>query len=144
VWNVRIRRKDRTANSAARRHQLRGAVDPAELGVVEHIEHLQPQLQPPHRFLPQRDILEHRNIVIDESGSTQSGAGIRPDAADRRSVVSVGIDLQPARRTRRAAITAITNNLRPAGSTAALGQFFGEYSGARDGRIIQLGVKVYF
>lgn len=39
---------------------------------------------------------------------------------------------------------AITNNLRPAGSTAALGQFFGEYSGARDGRIIQLGVKVYF
>jgi hypothetical protein len=39
---------------------------------------------------------------------------------------------------------AITNNLRPAGSTAALGQFFGEYNGARDARIIQIGVKVYF
>jgi hypothetical protein len=39
---------------------------------------------------------------------------------------------------------AISNNLRPAGSTAALGQFFGEFNAARDGRIIQLGVKVYF
>lgn len=39
---------------------------------------------------------------------------------------------------------AITNNLRPAGSTAPLGQFFGEYNGARDPRIIQLGVKIYF
>jgi hypothetical protein len=39
---------------------------------------------------------------------------------------------------------AITNNLRPAGSTAALGQFFGEFNIARDARIIQLGVKVYF
>lgn len=38
----------------------------------------------------------------------------------------------------------ITNNLRPAGSAAALGQFFGEYNGARDPRIIQLGLKVYF
>lgn len=38
----------------------------------------------------------------------------------------------------------ITNNLRPEGSTAQLGQFFGEYNNARDPRIIQLGVKVYF
>lgn len=38
----------------------------------------------------------------------------------------------------------ITNNLRPEGSTAPLGQFFGEYSTARDPRIIQLGVKLYF
>jgi hypothetical protein len=38
----------------------------------------------------------------------------------------------------------ITNNLRPAGSTAPPGQFFGEYNGARDPRIIQLGVKIYF
>jgi hypothetical protein len=38
----------------------------------------------------------------------------------------------------------ITNNLRPAGSTAPLGQFFGEYNGARDPRIIQLGAKIYF
>jgi hypothetical protein len=38
----------------------------------------------------------------------------------------------------------ITNNLRPAGSTAPRGQFFGEYNAARDPRIIQLGVKVYF
>ena len=39
---------------------------------------------------------------------------------------------------------AITNNVRPAGSTAPLGQFFGEYNGARSARIIQLGGKVYF
>lgn len=38
----------------------------------------------------------------------------------------------------------ITNNLRPAGSKASLGTFFGEYSSARDPRIIQLGVKLYF
>lgn len=38
----------------------------------------------------------------------------------------------------------ITNNVRPAGSTAVLGTFFGEYSAARDPRIIQLGVKLYF
>ncbi|MBO0722273.1 MAG: hypothetical protein J2P41_15715, partial [Blastocatellia bacterium] len=38
----------------------------------------------------------------------------------------------------------ITNNLRPAGSTAPLGTYFGEYNGARDPRILQLGVKIYF
>jgi hypothetical protein len=38
----------------------------------------------------------------------------------------------------------ITNNLRPAGSTEPLGRFFGEYSGAMNPRIIQLGVKLYF
>jgi hypothetical protein len=38
----------------------------------------------------------------------------------------------------------ITNNTRPQGSTAPLGQFFGEYNAARDPRIIQLGVKLYF
>jgi hypothetical protein len=38
----------------------------------------------------------------------------------------------------------VTNNLRPAGSTAPLGQFFGEYNAARDPRIIQLGVKLYW
>lgn len=38
----------------------------------------------------------------------------------------------------------ITNNLRPEGSTLPTGQFFGEYSGARDARIIQLGIKLYF
>jgi hypothetical protein len=37
-----------------------------------------------------------------------------------------------------------TNNLRPAGDTRPLGTFFGEYSAARDPRIIQLGVKLYF
>lgn len=35
-------------------------------------------------------------------------------------------------------------NLRPANSTAVLGTFFGEYNAARDPRIIQLGVKLYF
>ncbi len=35
----------------------------------------------------------------------------------------------------------ITNNLRPAGSTAPLGTFFGEYNAARDPRIIQLAAK---
>lgn len=35
-------------------------------------------------------------------------------------------------------------NLRPAGSTAAQGTFFGEYNAARDPRVIQLGIKLYF
>jgi Carboxypeptidase regulatory-like domain/TonB-dependent Receptor Plug Domain len=39
---------------------------------------------------------------------------------------------------------AVTNNTRPAGNTSVLGTFFGEYTGTRDPRIIQLGVKVYF
>ena len=38
----------------------------------------------------------------------------------------------------------VTNNLRPAGSAAVLGTFFGEFNGARDMRIIQLAVKFYF
>jgi len=41
----------------------------------------------------------------------------------------------------------ITNNLRNGpveGSNRPLGQFFGEYNGARDPRIIQLGVKLYW
>jgi hypothetical protein len=38
----------------------------------------------------------------------------------------------------------LTNNTRPTGSTAPPGQFFGEYNAARDPRIIQLGVKLYF
>ncbi|HTM50156.1 MAG TPA: carboxypeptidase regulatory-like domain-containing protein [Bryobacteraceae bacterium] len=38
----------------------------------------------------------------------------------------------------------ITNNVRPAGSSAPLGQFFGEYNGARDPRIIQVAAKFYF
>jgi len=41
----------------------------------------------------------------------------------------------------------ITNNLRVGsveGSTVPLGQRFGEYNGARDPRIVQLGVKIYF
>jgi hypothetical protein len=38
----------------------------------------------------------------------------------------------------------VTNNLRQAGSTAPLGSYFGEFSSARDPRIIQLGVKLYF
>jgi outer membrane receptor protein involved in Fe transport len=38
----------------------------------------------------------------------------------------------------------ITNNTRPAGSTAVLGTFFGEYNAARDPRIIQLAVKFHF
>jgi len=39
---------------------------------------------------------------------------------------------------------AVTNNLRPAGSVAPLGSYFGEYNAARDPRIVQLGVKLYF
>jgi hypothetical protein len=35
-------------------------------------------------------------------------------------------------------------NLRPTGSTAPLGSFFGEYNAARDPRIIQLAAKFYF
>jgi hypothetical protein len=35
-------------------------------------------------------------------------------------------------------------NLRPAGSTAALGTFFGEYTATRDPRVIQLAAKFYF
>ena len=41
----------------------------------------------------------------------------------------------------------ITNNLRNGpveGSNRQLGFFFGEYNSARDPRIIQLGVKIYF
>jgi len=38
----------------------------------------------------------------------------------------------------------ITNNVRPAGSSQFLGQYFGEYNAARDPRIIQLAVKLYF
>jgi hypothetical protein len=38
----------------------------------------------------------------------------------------------------------ITNNLRPAGSTAPLGQYFGEYNGAANPRNIQIGAKLYF
>ncbi|HKF25243.1 MAG TPA: hypothetical protein VKB24_04685, partial [Candidatus Acidoferrum sp.] len=38
----------------------------------------------------------------------------------------------------------VTNNVRPAGGTAVLGTYFGEYNAARDMRIIQLAVKVYF
>ncbi len=38
----------------------------------------------------------------------------------------------------------ITNNTRPAGASAPLGQYFGEYSAARDPRIIQAAVKLYF
>jgi hypothetical protein len=39
---------------------------------------------------------------------------------------------------------AITNNLRPAGAAAPLGQYFGEYNSARSPRVIQLGAKLYF
>jgi hypothetical protein len=38
----------------------------------------------------------------------------------------------------------VTNNVRPAGRTEVLGTYFGEYNAARDPRIIQLGVKLYF
>jgi len=38
----------------------------------------------------------------------------------------------------------VTNNLRPAGGTAVLGTYFGEYNGARDMRILQLAAKFYF
>ena len=39
---------------------------------------------------------------------------------------------------------AITNNVRPQGSTRPLGTYFGEYSSARDPRIVQIAVKVSF
>jgi hypothetical protein len=39
---------------------------------------------------------------------------------------------------------AITNNLRPAGSTKTLGSYFGEYSGTREQRIVQIAAKLYF
>ncbi|MBS1831023.1 MAG: TonB-dependent receptor [Acidobacteria bacterium] len=38
----------------------------------------------------------------------------------------------------------ITNNVRPAGASAPLGQYFGEFNAARDPRIIQVAMKVYF
>jgi len=38
----------------------------------------------------------------------------------------------------------VTNNIRPAGSIAVLGTYFGEYNAARDMRILQLAVKFYF
>jgi hypothetical protein len=38
----------------------------------------------------------------------------------------------------------ITNNLRPGGSTKALGSYFGEFNGTREQRIVQLGAKLYF
>jgi hypothetical protein len=38
----------------------------------------------------------------------------------------------------------VTNNLRPAGGTQVLGTYFGEFNGARDMRIVQLAVKLYF
>ena len=38
----------------------------------------------------------------------------------------------------------VTNNLRPPGSAAVLGTYFGERNAARDPRIIQLAVKFYF
>jgi hypothetical protein len=39
---------------------------------------------------------------------------------------------------------AITNNLRPAGSTKTLGSYFGEYNGTREQRIVQIAAKFYF
>src|SRR5579859_1115328 len=42
--HVRIAGKNRAADRAAGRHQLRPAGDAVELGVVERIEHLQPYL----------------------------------------------------------------------------------------------------
>ena len=38
----------------------------------------------------------------------------------------------------------VTNNIRPVGGTAVKGTYFGEYSGARDMRTLQLAVKFYF
>lgn len=39
---------------------------------------------------------------------------------------------------------AITNSIRPAGNTSVLGTYFGEFNAARDMRIIQVAVKLYF
>jgi hypothetical protein len=38
----------------------------------------------------------------------------------------------------------ISNNLRPAGSTAVLGTYFGEPNGANAMRVLQLAAKFYF
>ena len=38
----------------------------------------------------------------------------------------------------------VTNNLRPAGSAAVLGTYFGERNAANAMRVIQLAVKFYF
>ncbi len=38
----------------------------------------------------------------------------------------------------------VTNNLRPAGSTAVLGTYFGEYNGANAMRVLQIAAKFYF
>ena len=38
----------------------------------------------------------------------------------------------------------LTNNLRPAGSAAVLGTYFGEFSGANAMRVLQLAAKFYF
>jgi hypothetical protein len=37
-----------------------------------------------------------------------------------------------------------TGNVRPSSDTRQLGTFFGEANAARDPRIIQLGLKLYF
>lgn len=39
---------------------------------------------------------------------------------------------------------AVTNSIRPAGNASVLGTYFGEFNGARDMRIVQLAVKLYF
>ena len=38
----------------------------------------------------------------------------------------------------------VTNNVRPTGSSAVLGTYFGEYNTARDMRILQVAAKFYF
>jgi hypothetical protein len=60
-----------------------------------------------------------------------------PPAASKTPVTGAGIFNDYSR-------VSITNNTRPAGSTAVLGTFFGEYNAARDPRIIQLAVKFHF
>jgi hypothetical protein len=42
------------------------------------------------------------------------------------------------------AALAITNNLRPAGSSKPLGAYFGEFNSALEARVLQLGIKLYF
>ena len=37
-----------------------------------------------------------------------------------------------------------TSNLRPAGSTAVLGSYFGEYNAANSMRVVELAAKFYF
>ena len=39
---------------------------------------------------------------------------------------------------------AVTNNVRPAGSASVLGTYFGEFNSARDMRIVQLAIMLYF